>query len=158
MTRFPKRVMLAALAVLIGGGCAAIARVAFARPTVEVTSVEITGIGFTGGSLALITEVYNPNSFDIHTTRLEAAVYLEDTHFGDVALNRAVRLDAHGTTLIRVPVSFTWQGVGAGARALLGRGAVSYSLTGRLFLDTPGGQQTVEVRTGGDVGLRNLVP
>lgn len=148
-----KVVMLTALAA----GCAGLPRSVFESPTVDLVSVDITGLGLTGGSLQLHMDVYNPNAYEIRSTRLEASIDLEETHFGDVALDRALRLAAGETTRVEVPVSFTWTGVGAGARSLLTSGAVRYLLTGTMLLATPLGDRGVEVRTGGDVSLRDLV-
>jgi hypothetical protein len=54
-------------------------------------------------------------------------------------------------------MTFSWSGVGAGARALLGRGSVTYRLTGRLRADTPIGLREVDVSTGGTVRLTDLM-
>ena len=52
---------------------------------------------------------------------------------------------------------FEWAGMGAGARALLTKRAVGYGLVGKVILDTPLGDQTVELKGKGNVPLRKLV-
>ena len=129
----------------------------FERPTVALATVQVTGLGFQGGALNLVLDVTNPNHYDLTTTRMAIGVDLEDTHFGDVELDRAVVLGARATTPVEIPLTFTWAGVGAGARGLLGHGAVRYGLTGRLWLDTPIGSREVQLAGGGQVTLRDLV-
>ena len=112
------RSVLPSLVVL--AACASVP--SFERPTAELDAVQVTGIGLTGGSLNLLLDVYNPNSYDIRTTRIEAGIDLEETHFGDVALDKDIVLPSRRHTVVELPVSFSWSGVGAGARGLLGRG------------------------------------
>ena len=56
-----------------------------------------------------------------------------------------------------MPLSFTWEGVGAGARALLRKGSVNYGLTGRIVVEAPFGERTVILGTNGTVAVRDLV-
>jgi LEA14-like dessication related protein len=137
---------------------AACARFTFEQPTAALMAVELTGVGLQGGALNLQLDVHNPNAYDLRTTRIAVGLDLDGTHFGDVDLGHDVLLPAGQTSRVVLPLSFVWSGVGAGARALLGRGAVRYDLTGRLFVRTPIGERAVGIRVGGDVSLRDLVP
>jgi LEA14-like dessication related protein len=143
------------LAMALAG--AACARFVFEQPTAQLVGVEVTGIGLQGGALSLQLDVHNPNTYDLTTARMALGLDLDGTHFGDVDLARDVVLPAGRTSRVELPLTFAWSGVGAGARALLGRGAVPYDLTGRLFLQTPIGERAVGVRVGGTVSLRDLV-
>jgi hypothetical protein len=129
----------------------------FERPTATLVSVQVTGLGLQGGALNLLLDVHNPNAYDLQTTRIAVGVDLEDTHFGDVDLARGLVLKGRETTPVEIPLTFTWAGVGAGARGLLGHGAVRYGLTGRLWLDTPIGAREVQLAGTGQVTLRDLV-
>ncbi|MDH3496906.1 MAG: LEA type 2 family protein [Gemmatimonadota bacterium] len=150
--RMPRTIPLAALLVL--AGCA---RFSFQQPTAQLVAVQVTGVGLEGGALRLQLDVHNPNAYRLTTTRIAVSIDLDGTHFGDVELAQAIALPAQTTTPVEIPLAFTWSGVGAGARALLGRGAVRYGLTGRLEVDTPVGPRRVEVRGAGDVSLRDIV-
>lgn len=138
--------------LLVGAtaSCSLFRRVSFERPTVDLAAVEVTGIGLTGGSLNLVLAVYNPNRYDLRTARVEIGIDLEDTHFGDALLESAILLPAESHATVDVPLTFTWEGVGAGARALLGRGSVRYALDGRIVADTPVGSRGVDLETRGD--------
>jgi LEA14-like dessication related protein len=127
------------------------------RPNVELSAIDVTGIGIRGGSMNLLLDVENPNSFELRATRIGVRIFLEDTHFGDAQLTRAPVLPANSTVRIEVPVDFTWSGVGSGARGLISRGSTRYRLDGRLDLDTPVGRRGVDVEARGTVTMRNLV-
>lgn len=157
MQRFVRHPGVVLLFLALGPSCSALRRVTFQPPTVDLVAVEVTGIGLTGGSLNLVLDVYNPNRYDLHTTRLALSLDLEETHFGDAELQRAVALPAEAHASVGIPVTFTWEGVGAGARALLSRGSVRYALDGRIVADTPVGSRGVDLRTGGVVTVRDLM-
>jgi hypothetical protein len=84
-------------------------------------------------------------------------VELESTNFGNVEVTQPLRLPAGETTRVEVPLNFRWAGLGAGARALLSRGAVRYALEGRLFVDTPLGGREIPVRASGETSLMDVV-
>ena len=130
----------------------------FERPGVALQEIQITGLGLSGGSLNLVLDVYNPNGYSIRTLRIETAVDIEDTHFGDVELEREITLPANDHTTVEIPMTFTWSGVGAAARGLLQRGSVSYLLDSKiLVVDTPVGDQTLDFSNRGTVPLRSLI-
>jgi LEA14-like dessication related protein len=138
--------------------CAVVKSLQFERPALRLESVQLTGLDFAGGSLNLVLDVFNPNSYAIRTLGINAAVDLEQTHFGDVALQRDIVLPATQHTAVEIPVTFTWAGVGAGARALLQQGAVNYTLDSRLSVSTPIGEREVAFRDTGIVPLKQTLP
>ena len=145
----------------IGGclqtGCATLGQATFSEPRVSLAEIQLLGLGLSGGTLNLVLSVYNPNRYEITGGRLEAGVALEETEFGSIALERSISLPANDTTLVEVPLRFSWQGVGAGARAFLQRGSVAYVLNGSLIAVTPLGEHAVPVTTTGTVALRDLM-
>jgi len=146
------------LAVAVAAAaCGPFSQYGFQRPSLELTAIDITGLGLQGGTLDLLLDVRNPNTYELRTTRITVVIYLEDTRFGDAALTRALVLPAGETTRVVVPVAFSWSGVGSGARGLIARGAVRYLLDGRLELDTPIGARGVDVDLDGTVTLRDMV-
>jgi LEA14-like dessication related protein len=157
MSHSTLRAMATSLAVAACTGCAVLNRVSFEAPTAKLQGVSVTGLGLKGGSLDLELDVYNPNAYELRSTRLSVAIDLEQTHFGEASLDQPLQLPAQAHSTVTVPLSFTWEGVGAGARALLSKGSVDYGLTGRIFVDAPWGQRTVTLRTGGAVSVRDLV-
>jgi len=132
--------------------CATLRHLSFEQPSVELDAVEIVGLDLDGVSLVLWLDVYNPNDYEIQTSRLDAALDLESTHFGSATLHDNTSLAAISHTLVKVPASFSWEGVGAAARALLRRGTVDYDL------ETSLGARTVSLRHRGEAKVKDLIP
>ncbi len=129
----------------------------FERPTLTLQTVRLAALGLSGGRLDLVLDVHNPNGFEIRSTRLEAELELEGTRFGDATLDRDVVLAPGAHTTVEIPLTFTWEGVGAGARALLQRGELAYTLDTRMFARFPGGDRPVAVKLNGRVTVVDLV-
>lgn len=146
-----------ALASVAGLSCATLQRVRFVEPSVQLQGVAVTGLGFEGGSLRLQLDVYNPNGYELRSTRLQATIDLESTPFGEAIVERPLVLPARSHINVEIPLSFRWAGVGAGARALLGKGSVRYGLVGRILVDTPIGERSAALRTDGTVAVTDLV-
>jgi LEA14-like dessication related protein len=137
-------------------GCATVRGLSFHEPQVELKQIDITGLGLTGGTLSLVLDVYNPNKYRVRSTRVEVSLALEERHFGDALLERALDLSPENHNQVVVPVRFEWAGVGAGAKALLTKQAVGYGLSGTLIVNTPLGDRSLTLRGSGDVPLRKL--
>ncbi len=153
-----RRAMTVSLAGLILGllSCSLTQRLRFEAPSARLTGVTITGLGLSGGSLELKLDVLNPNSYTLRSTRLQVAIDLENTPFGSAALDRALELPPTSHSEVRVPLTFTWSGVGVGARAILSKGSLNYGLTGRILVDSPLGERSVDLRTNGVVAVADL--
>ncbi|KPK82395.1 MAG: hypothetical protein AMS25_02470 [Gemmatimonas sp. SM23_52] len=150
------RCAIIALLALTLAACAILQQVHFEPPRVELDSVDVTGLGLAGGSLSLWLDVYNPNGYELRTIRVEAGLDLEHTHFGDALLEEVVTLAPRSHTRVQLPVSFTWEGVGAGARALLERGALTYQLDTNFRIDISGSRRTLGFRSRGQVAITDL--
>jgi LEA14-like dessication related protein len=155
-TRWASLLTLAAMATLFS--CATLQQLSFEQPSVELDAVEIVGLDLDGVSLVLWLDVYNPNDYDIQTSRLDATLDLEGSHFGTATLHDNTSLAATSHTLVKVPASFSWEGVGAAARALLRRGTVDYDLETQLRVQTSLGARTVSLRHRGEVQVQDLIP
>jgi LEA14-like dessication related protein len=143
----------------MAAGCATLGQaLRFEEPDIRLQEVRVTGLSFSGGTLDLTLDVFNPNGYRLRSTRLEVGIDLEDVHFGDALFESPVELPSQQHSLITVPVRFEWAGLSAGARALLARQGIRYGLTGVVTLDTPLGDRRVRLRAAGDVPLRTLLP
>lgn len=136
--------------------CSLAQRMRFEAPSAQLSGVTITGLGLSGGSLELRLDVLNPNSYTLRSTRLQVTIDLENTPFGTAAIDRALELPPASHSEVRVPLTFTWSGVGAGARAMLSKGSLNYGLTGRILVDSPLGERSVDLRTNGVVAVADL--
>ena len=151
---FQRRVVISLLIAL--GACALARGLKFEAHRGRLDTVQIVGLNLNGGALNLMLDVYNPNSYDLRSTRIDAGLDLEDTHFGDATLDRDIILAARAHTPVTIPLRFTWQGVGAGARALLTRREVAYDLRAEIRARTPAGERPVRLNLDGTVRLEDM--
>jgi LEA14-like dessication related protein len=142
------------LAALLSS-CSLVQQLSFEKPTLRLTAVEITDIDLSGVAVVLWLEVFNPNDYDISTLRIDAELELEGTQFGNALLEESVVLAGASRTTVKIPAEFEWQGIGAGARALLQRGSLSYDLETRLRVKTSLGTRTVNLGNRGEVDVWN---
>lgn len=134
-------IAVAAFAVA-GTGCASIARRVFNEPTVTFRELRLNGLGLTGGSLDVVLSVYNPNGYTLDATRLTYNLVLDSVQFATGALDQKFTVQDNDSTVVRLPIDFTWQGIGAAGRQLLNSGAVNYRVTGDVTVGTPIGSFT----------------
>ncbi|MEE9132426.1 MAG: LEA type 2 family protein [Gemmatimonadota bacterium] len=146
-----------ALLATLSASCAVFKQLHFEQPTVKLDAVEITGLDLSGVSFILWLDVYNPNDYEIRATRVEAELDLEQTRFGTALLEESVEIAPTSHTLVKIPAQFTWEGVGAGVRALIGRGSVNYELDTKLRVKTSLGGRTLSFKSRGKVPIRDIV-
>lgn len=144
------------LTLALASSCATLRALRFEEPQVVLEAINVTGLGLSGGTLDLVFDVYNPNTYRLRSTRMEVGLDLEGVHFGDALIDKPLDLSPENHSRVIVPVRFEWAGVGAGARALLLRQAIRYGVSGAVLVDTPLGERRVELRASGDVPLRKL--
>lgn len=151
------KIVALALTVALGWSCATLrSALRFEEPQLALETINVTGLGLTGGTLDLVFDVYNPNDYRLRSTRLEIGLDLEDVHFGDALIDKPLDLSPQNHSRVIVPVRFEWAGVGAGARALLLRQAIRYGITGAVLVDTPLGERRVGLRANGNVPLKKF--
>lgn len=130
------------LGALLLAACAGL-QANFKDPDVNLQRVVVRGVGLTGGAMDLIVGVYNPNSFDLHGTRLRVGFDVQDSHVGDLDYASDFQVQKGDTTVLTLPVRFNWSGLAGAARAALGYGDIPYTLKGQLTIGTPFGDRTV---------------
>ena len=155
--RLPSLCLCMFVLALSTTACAVVQSLSFERPGIDLREIQLTGVGLSGGSLNLVLDIHNPNDYTLRTLRVQTAIDIEDTHFGEVELEREFTLRANDTTRVEIPMSFTWSGVGAAARGLLQRGSVSYVMDSKVLVDTPLGEQTLDFRNRGTVPLKQIL-
>lgn len=133
--------MLLAVAVT---GCATLGALGgFKEPIVNFKNVEIKGLGLTGGSMDIVLSVYNPNGFKLEGTRLTYSLTAGDNvQVGTGALDSRFTVQDKDSTIIRLPLDFTYSGIGSVGRSILNTGSVNYRVLGDLTVSTPIGNFT----------------
>jgi LEA14-like dessication related protein len=132
----------AAVLLTVTAGCAALGRATFAEPMVELRDVQIVGLGLDGGNLDVILSVYNPNRFSLDATRLTYRVDIDSTQLGNGALDSRFVVPRGDSSLVRIPVRFTYRGLGEAGRQLINTGSVNYRVRGDFSVGTPLGNFT----------------
>jgi LEA14-like dessication related protein len=135
---------------LVLAACSALGRQAFQNPVVNLRDVRVLGLGTTGGNLEVHLSVYNPNNFRLDATRLTYRVFVGDSvRMANGALDTRTTMQAGDSTIVRVPVSFTYSGLGAAATQLLRTGAVNYRVAGDVTVGSVVGNFTVPYSASG---------
>ncbi len=142
-----RRTKLAAavIAVLAIAGCASLGALGgFKEPIVSFKDLRVRGLGLTGGSLDAYLNVYNPNGFKLDATRLSYKVTVgNDAEVGSGVLDSRFTVQDKDSTIVRIPIDFTYSGIGAAARQMMQSGSVPYNVAGDVTVTTPVGNFTV---------------
>ena len=132
-----------AMAVVLGAtGCASLGLEGFKEPVVTFRNLRVNGLGLSGGNLDVELSVYNPNGFKLEGTRLTYQLMVESTKLGEGAVDQRFTVQDKDSTIVRLPVSFTYAGLGAAGRQLMQSGAVNYRVLGDVTVATPVGNFT----------------
>lgn len=142
---------LAVVAVaLAAAACATLGRAAFENPVVNLRDVRVLGLGTSGGQLEVQLGVYNPNNYRLDATRLSYRVFVGDSvGLANGVLDTQATVMAGDSTILKIPVSFTYSGLGAAATQLLRTGAVTYKVAGDVTVGSAVGNFTVPYTTSG---------
>jgi len=139
-----RRVAIAAAALALAGSaaCKTVGRQMLKEPVVTLRDVKLVGVGVTGGTLDILLNVYNPNDFRLDGSRITYRVFADSVAVGGGSLDQQFTVQNGDSTQIRLPLSFTYAGLGAAARQLQNQGAVNYRVTGEIEVATPIGTFT----------------
>lgn len=136
-----KRITLSLL-VVAAMACASVGRAVFREPVVTYKDSAITGLGISGGSLEVVLSIYNPNSFRLDGTGLTYRLAVDSVPFGSGSLTDRFAVQEGDSTLVRLPLSFTYAGIGQAGRQLIQTGSVNYTVSGDITVATPIGNFT----------------
>ena len=130
------------MAIFALSACATLGRGVFQEPIVNFKNLSVRGLGLTGGSLDVYLSVYNPNGFRLDATRLTYRLLVGQNELGTGALDSRFTVQDRDSTTIRIPVDFTYSGIGSAARQMMTSGSVPYTVTGDVTVATPLGNFT----------------
>ena len=138
-----RKVAVVAVALVLGA-CSSLGRQAFQNPVVNLRDVRVLGIGTTGGQLEVQLGVYNPNNYRLDATRMTYRVFVGDSvGLASGAVDARTTVQAGDSAIVKIPVSFTYSGLGAAATQLLRTGAVRYRVAGDVTVGSVVGNWTV---------------
>ncbi len=140
---------VAALMLMTAASCSSIGRSVFKEPVVTLRDVRLNGVGLTGGSMDVILNVYNPNGYNLSATQMTYRLMVDSVQFADGLVQQQFSVAERDSNTVRIPVSFTYAGIGEAGRQLLNTGSINYRVAGGLTVATPLGNFTVPYdRTG----------
>src|SRR6266542_4276985 len=123
--------------------CATLGLGGFKQPVVSFKDLRIAGVGLTGGSLDVFLNVYNPNAFKLDATRLTYKLMVGDQQLALGALDSRFTVQNGDSTTVRVPIDFTYAGLGSVWDQMLTNGTLNYRVLGDLSVATPVGNFTI---------------
>jgi LEA14-like dessication related protein len=141
-----RRLVLAGVVttVAIVAGCNALGKQAFQQPIVHLQDVRVNGVGLQGGNLDVKLSVYNPNGYRMDATRMTYNVTIGDSvPLAVGAVDSRFTVNSNDSSVVTVPVNFTYNGIGAAGRQLMNTGGVNYHVTGDVTVGTVFGNFTV---------------
>lgn len=143
-TRLRRWMTAAAAVALTAGGtaCASLGRAVFREPVVTLREFSVTGLGLTGGSVDVVLSVYNPNGYTLDAISMTYRVDVDSMQLGDGALGGRFVVPEKDSAVVRLPVRFTYAGLGAAGRSLITAGTVNYRVRGDFTVSTPLGNFT----------------
>lgn len=144
MRKFATLAAAVSAATLVGA-CSTLGRAAFQQPVVRLHDVRVRGLGLTGGSLDVLLSVYNPNHYRLDATQLTYQVNLagDSVQVAGGTLDNRFSVQDNDSTIVTIPVNFTYTGIGAAGRSLLNSGVVNYHVLGNVTVATVVGNFTV---------------
>lgn len=144
MRRHKRLVPFAAVlaAVLVVAGCRTLGLRAFAQPVVTFHNVRVAQLSLVGGTLDVVLGVRNPNGYRLDATRMSYRLMADSTELGRGLIEKPVSIRAGDSTVVTLPLQFSFAALGAVARQLQSRGAVEYRVVGDLSIATPVGSFT----------------
>ncbi|HEV8449432.1 MAG TPA: LEA type 2 family protein [Gemmatimonadaceae bacterium] len=136
MKKLAVKIVLGLTAVV--AACSFLGKQAFKQPEVTLQKVELVGVGLTGGSLNVDLNVYNPNHYRLDATRLTYEVLLNSDSLllATGAVDNKFTVESEKSSVVQIPVSFTYAGVGSATRSLLNTGVVTYHVRGNVTVGT----------------------
>ena len=132
----------AASVVMAVAGCSTLGKQAFADPVVNFKELRLNGLGFQGGSVDLVLSVYNPNGYRLDATRLTYNLMLDSVKFGSGILDSKLTVQEKDSTVVHLPIDFTYAGVGEAGRQIMRNGTLNYRVNGDVTVATPVGNFT----------------
>ena len=140
-----------AVTALAAGACATLGRQYFRQPAVTVQDVAVSGLGINGGSLDVLLNVQNPNDYRLDATRLTYQVLVDTVHIASGLLPNGFHVDGKGTQQVKIPVNFTYAGLGEAGRRMMNNGTVPYTVSGDITVGSVVGNFTVPFQQSGRI-------
>lgn len=139
MTTVMRRLLI--VIVLIGsGGCATSLENVVRSPRVELTNVEVMGLGFKNQAFMLSFDVSNPNPFPLPVKDVSYGIRLDGQRFASGTTPSGFSVPAEGDARFAISVELDLLQTAPRLLSIVRRGDrthISYELEGALAVDIP---------------------
>ena len=137
---------LLAAALIAAAGCRAAVERVFTTPAVSLRAVEVTGVGLEGAALGVTLAIANSNPYPLAASGASYRLLVGDsTEVGRGTSVQPMRVGGNDSTLVVLPVTVSWAGLGRAGRGALRGGTVDYRVLGEVVADTPLGDRTIPI-------------
>jgi LEA14-like dessication related protein len=118
----------------------------FHQPDIRLDGVRLGGLGLRGGTLYALLSIANPNGYALETTGLSYDLELNDPgataddgwiRIAQGTFDDTLRVSGKDSTVVEVPIDFSYQGAGAAMRSIMDRGTFDYRITGIVNVRDP---------------------
>ena len=127
-------------AALIAAGCRSLGLSYFASPVITVRDVRLGGVSLSGGLLNVSIGIKNPNAYRLDARRLTYKLFVDSTELGSGGIDTSMTLRGLDSTVLKLPLQFSFLGLGAVARQLQSGSTLNYRVTGEMTVATPVGK------------------
>lgn len=134
--------LIIAVAAISLAGCQTLGRAVFQEPIVHFRDIRVRGLGVTGGSFDVELSVVNPNNFGLDARRFTYNLLVDSVHVASGELADLFSVRSGDSTIVTIPVNFTYVGLGHAGTQLINRGTVDYRVAGDMTVGTPIGDFT----------------
>ncbi len=133
MARVTNRRVFLAMAAL--GAMAMGCTIHVETPQIQAQSMEFTGIDGSGVTFRVVFNAYNPNTFDLNLSNLNAHLFLDGNDVGSSVTAVGAALPPMRWVPVTANVTVPWNGVPASIMAAAGSPMVNYVLQGQVTVE-----------------------
>ncbi|NNL55809.1 MAG: LEA type 2 family protein [Woeseia sp.] len=140
MSRKRRKITLAFAAALLLGGCASGLESMLQSPKVELTAVEVVGLGFNNQTFRLSFDVNNPNAFALPIDAVSYGVRLNGQRFASGETDSEFSVPAGGDAQFAISVELDLLQTAPQLLSIVREGVrseIPYELDGKLTLGLP---------------------
>jgi LEA14-like dessication related protein len=148
----PSRRLLAACLATAVAACTPLGLWVYDDPGLEVSRVRLDHDAAGTAPVVVGLAVWNPNAYDVSTTRLELQLRLDDVTVGHFSRDSIIPLPQ--TALADVTLPLTVPGQARKHIPALSSGTHRFAVEGQAFLSTPFGRRNVRFAHAGDLEFR----
>lgn len=127
---WPRAAALAA--ALAAAGC-----LTFRTPTIAFRGVAVSGVTRDRASLDVALDVTNPNGYRLGVRELTYRLSIEGAAAGEGSLDAAVEVPAHGSAVVKLPLTLAWAAFRSRALEFALSGGIPYAVEGEVVFTTP---------------------